>query len=60
MLITLGVALRGSPWALLPLGLLVFVLLGKSVREERWLVDRYPAYVAYRERVRRRFLPFIW
>jgi protein-S-isoprenylcysteine O-methyltransferase Ste14 len=60
MLLALGASLRASPWALIPTAFLVLVLAGKSVREERWLVERYPAYPAYRERVRRRFLPFIW
>ncbi len=60
MLITLGVALGGSPWALPAVGVLVLVLVGKSLREERWLVERYPEYATYRERTRRRFLPFIW
>jgi protein-S-isoprenylcysteine O-methyltransferase Ste14 len=60
MLITFGVALGGSPWAMPPAGVLVLVLVGKSLREERWLIERYPEYVTYRERTRRRFLPFIW
>ena len=27
---------------------------------EAWLLDRYEGYAAYRERVRRRFLPGLW
>lgn len=36
-------------------GLLLFVLYLKSIREEAWLTDRYPAYPAYRDRTRRFF-----
>lgn len=60
VVLVLGVSLLSSPWALVPSALLALVLVGKSVREERWLVERYPGYTAYRERVRRRFLPFVW
>jgi protein-S-isoprenylcysteine O-methyltransferase Ste14 len=35
--------------------LLLFVLYLKSIREEAWLTDRYPAYPAYRDRTRRFF-----
>lgn len=38
---------------------LAFLFVLKSRREEAWLVDRYPAYAAYRRRVRRRFLPYV-
>lgn len=60
VLLVLGVSLLSSPWALVPSALLALVLVGKSVREERWLAERYSGYTAYRERVRRRFLPFVW
>lgn len=60
ILLALGVSLLSSPWALVPAALLVLVLVGKSVREERWLIERYPDYPEYRERVPRRFLPFVW
>jgi protein-S-isoprenylcysteine O-methyltransferase Ste14 len=36
-------------------GLLLCVLYLKSIREEAWLTDRYPAYPAYRDRTRRFF-----
>ena len=36
-------------------GLLLLVLYLKSIREEAWLTDRYPAYPAYRDRTRRFF-----
>jgi protein-S-isoprenylcysteine O-methyltransferase Ste14 len=32
----------------------------KSRLEERWLIDRHPAYADYRQRVRRRFVPYLW
>ncbi len=60
MLISLGVSLCSSIWALVPGPLLVLVLVGKSRREERWLTERCPAYVPYRERMPHRFLPFVW
>jgi protein-S-isoprenylcysteine O-methyltransferase Ste14 len=59
LLVALGFALLTSPWALVPWGVLVGVLTAKSIREEGWLVERYPAYAEYRTRVRRRFVPFL-
>lgn len=55
-----GWALATSPLAFVPACLLAGVFWGKSVREEAWLDERYPGYAGYRERVRRRFLPFVW
>lgn len=60
ILLALAWSALTSPWALVPAVCLAFVLLAKSIREERWLIDRYPEYAGYRERVRRRFLPFVW
>ncbi len=45
-------------------GLIGVVALGllwwrKTRLEERLLTERFPAYAAYRERVRGRFLPFV-
>jgi len=40
--------------------LLALVFWGKSIREETWLDERYPGYGAYRERVRHRFVPYVW
>lgn len=37
----------------------VFFLLAKAKREEIWLKERFPAYVAYARRVKR-FIPGIW
>jgi protein-S-isoprenylcysteine O-methyltransferase Ste14 len=53
----LGVALIGSGWALAPLAVLVLWWLGKAHVEEAWLVDHYPGYGAYCQRVRRRIIP---
>jgi protein-S-isoprenylcysteine O-methyltransferase Ste14 len=60
LLLALGMSLFTSPVALLPMALLVVLFEGKSRREEAWLLDRYEGYAAYRERVRRRFLPGLW
>jgi protein-S-isoprenylcysteine O-methyltransferase Ste14 len=60
LLATLGWALLTSPWALIGPLILGIVFAGKSMREEAWLAERYPGYEAYRARVRRRFVPFVW
>lgn len=57
---SLGWACLASPLALVPVMLLAAVFAGKSIREEAWLAERYPGYLGYRERVRRRFVPFVW
>ncbi|MGE3270224.1 MAG: isoprenylcysteine carboxylmethyltransferase family protein [Chloroflexota bacterium] len=56
----LGWALLNGRWA----GLVAAILLGiffdaKATREEHWLAARYPAYPAYRKRVRK-LIPLIW
>lgn len=56
----LGWAFVTSPWAIAPAALLAAVFAGKAIREESWLDERYPGYAAYRSRVRRRFVPFVW
>lgn len=53
-------ALLSSPLALLPLALAGPFLEAKRTREEAWLADKHPEYAAYRDRVRRRFIPFVW
>ncbi|MGB7961441.1 MAG: isoprenylcysteine carboxylmethyltransferase family protein [Propionicimonas sp.] len=53
-------ALVSSPLALLPFGLAVAFFEAKRRREETWLLAHYPGYAEYRERVRRRFLPYLW
>jgi protein-S-isoprenylcysteine O-methyltransferase Ste14 len=39
--------------------LLLVVVWLKSIREEAWLVERYPEYAEYRSRTRRFFPRFI-
>lgn len=53
-------SLAWSPWALVPTGVLAAALLLKARLEERWLLDRHPGYAAYRQRVPRRFVPYLW
>jgi protein-S-isoprenylcysteine O-methyltransferase Ste14 len=62
-----GLVLASLGWGLLvavpfaivlAVGLLAFFDL-KSRREEAWLVDRFPAYPAYRDRTRR-LIPFVY
>ncbi|MFM8945017.1 MAG: methyltransferase family protein, partial [Actinomycetota bacterium] len=60
LLLAKGWTLVRGPLALFPLVALGIVLVLKSIREETFLVERYPDYPAYRERVRSRFLPGLW
>ena len=60
LLLSLAWSLALSPWALVPTGVLAIALVFKSRLEERWLIDRHPAYADYRQRVRRRFVPYLW
>ena len=53
-------AFATSPAALAPIGAAVPFLELKSRREEAWLEEQYPDYASYRERVRKKFLPFAW
>jgi protein-S-isoprenylcysteine O-methyltransferase Ste14 len=52
-------ALTRSPAAVVVAVVLAAFLDAKSRREEAWLLDRYPAYAAYRLRTKR-FLPGIY
>lgn len=45
----------GSPLAIALSLVLLLVFLVKSIREEAWLVERYPEYPEYRQRTRRFF-----
>lgn len=55
-----GLALIQATWLGLLLSLvLALTLTIKSMREEAWLVERFPAYPAYRSRTRR-FIPWIY
>lgn len=60
LLLSLAWSLALSPWALIPTGALAITLAFKSRLEEQWLNDRHPSYAGYRERVRRRFVPYVW
>jgi protein-S-isoprenylcysteine O-methyltransferase Ste14 len=60
LLLSLAWSLALSPWALIPTGALAVALVSKSRLEERWLLDRHPAYADYRARVRGRFVPYLW
>jgi protein-S-isoprenylcysteine O-methyltransferase Ste14 len=60
LLLSVAWALGLSPWALIPTGALAVALEFKSRLEERWLIERHPAYAGYRARVRRRFVPYLW
>jgi protein-S-isoprenylcysteine O-methyltransferase Ste14 len=56
----LGWALYVQGWLTLGYVAALFVLLDvKSRREERWLAERFPAYAAYQQRVRK-LVPFIY
>jgi protein-S-isoprenylcysteine O-methyltransferase Ste14 len=60
LLVCVGWSLLTSPSALVTSIVLGLVVWGKSMREEAWLLDRYPGYEGYRRQVRRRFLPYVW
>jgi protein-S-isoprenylcysteine O-methyltransferase Ste14 len=62
-----GLLMAGFGWALFVQGWLtlvyaavLFVVLDvKARREERWLVEKFPAYAVYQRRVRR-LIPFVY
>jgi protein-S-isoprenylcysteine O-methyltransferase Ste14 len=61
ILVALAWALLLSPWALLPAGILALFFSLKARFEEAFLERRYQdAYRAYAERVRHRFVPYLW
>jgi protein-S-isoprenylcysteine O-methyltransferase Ste14 len=57
LLLALGWCLLRGPITLVPTAALGVLFVLKSLREEAFLVERYPAYAAYRTRVRKRFIP---
>jgi protein-S-isoprenylcysteine O-methyltransferase Ste14 len=59
LLMALGWSLATRPLALAASVVLAGYLEVKSEREETWLVERYPGYPAYRDRVRWKFVPRI-
>jgi protein-S-isoprenylcysteine O-methyltransferase Ste14 len=60
-LYVLGTSLAlGSWWGLVAAAVMLPILVWRLVDEERMLVDQLPGYNAYRQRVRRRLVPFVW
>jgi protein-S-isoprenylcysteine O-methyltransferase Ste14 len=57
VLFFLGYALATSPAGLVPLAALALLFRNKAALEEELLVERYPDYREYRERVRGAFVP---
>jgi protein-S-isoprenylcysteine O-methyltransferase Ste14 len=60
LLLALGWSLVMSPVTLVVWALAAAFLDAKRRREEAWLLELHPDYDAYRQRVRRRFIPFVW
>ena len=54
-----GLSLHRSPLVLVPTAVLGVVFWLKSIREERWLGERYAEYPAYRAATRYRFVPWL-
>lgn len=50
----------GSIWALLPAGLSVLLLVGRTYLEDRTLHKELPGYAEYAQKVRFRLLPGLW
>ena len=59
IVMTAGWSLISRPLALVGMLLLGAYLDRKSAREERWLVEHYEGYEAYRRRTRWKLLPFV-
>lgn len=55
-----GLSLHRSPLVLVPTAVLAGVFWLKSIREERWLCERYAGYAAYRTTTRWRFIPGVF
>lgn len=53
-------ALVSSPLALVPFALGAAFFEAKRRREETWLLGQFAEYEAYRQRVRRQFIPYLW
>ena len=55
-----GLALAAHSWLSLAYALALLVLFDvKTRKEEHWLLERYPAYAEYRQRVKK-LLPWVW
>jgi len=59
-LLLLAWALASSPAACPPWAATTVFLDAKRRREETWLLEQYADYAAYRQAVKRRFIPFVW
>ena len=59
LLLFAGLSTAFAPYGLIATAALAVVWWRKSLFEERVLAGRFPGYAAYRERVRRRFLPWV-
>jgi protein-S-isoprenylcysteine O-methyltransferase Ste14 len=60
ILIAFGWALIIHSWLAIGTALVTFVFIDlKSRREEAWLKEKFPGYVAYQQRVRK-MVPFIY
>jgi protein-S-isoprenylcysteine O-methyltransferase Ste14 len=59
LLVVAGWSLMSTPMGLATTALVAAFLELKSRREEAWLVERFARYEAYRQRVRRKFVPGI-
>ena len=60
LVLALGWALFVQGWLTLGYVLALFVFLDvKSRREEKWLAQKFPAYAAYQQRVRK-LIPFVY
>jgi protein-S-isoprenylcysteine O-methyltransferase Ste14 len=60
ILIAAGVATALSPWALVVTAVLAVFWALKASLEERFLLERYPAYAGYCERTRYRLVPYVY
>ena len=61
IMLAAGMALSlGSLYALIPVGLLVVVLFGRTLGEEMELRRGLEGYAEYMERVRWRWVPGVW
>jgi protein-S-isoprenylcysteine O-methyltransferase Ste14 len=54
-----GLAL-GSLWTLIPAGIVIVILVVRTVLEDRTLIAELPGYEAYAHRMRYRLLPGVW
>ncbi len=60
LILAVGWALGVQGWLTLLYAAVMFLFLDvKSRREERWLVEKFPGYAAYRRRVRK-LIPFVY